>query len=157
VRILLGLLLPAYLLISGSVAAAQSSPQELGEAVIRESGAEGVLIQSVENMGPVLIQSFRANIPDLTEPEGDLIMAYFVEEIRVLMPDFVSEVGAVYAENFTAEELQDILDFYRSPTGQKLNERLPVLTQAGQAVGERLGERAMNAAMPRIVELLENR
>jgi len=157
VRILLGLLLPAFLVFSGSMAAAQSSPQELGEAVVRESGAESILIQTVEASGPLIIQSFRASIPDLTEPEGDLIMTYFVNEIRILMPNFVSDVGAVYAANFTAEELQDILDFYRSPTGQKLTERQPILSEAGQAVGERLGERAMTAALPRITELLENR
>ncbi|MEE2527096.1 DUF2059 domain-containing protein [Hyphobacterium sp. HN65] len=136
---------------------AQDRHHELAVAVVQESGAEEMMIELIGSMGPLLTQSFRASIPDLTEPEGDRIMEFFLDEIRVLMPEFINDVAEIYVEHFTEEELEDILSFFRSSTGQKLNSLQPVLSSQGQVIGERLGEQAMMNAMPRITELLENR
>ena len=47
----------------------------------------------------------------------------------------------IYAENFTEPQLDDILAFYRSPTGQVLVEKLPALTaQAMQIAQSRVEE-----------------
>jgi uncharacterized protein len=58
--------------------------------------------------------------------------------------EFADMVATVYAANFSAQELHEITAFYRTPTGQKLPERLPAIAQQnitlGQAWGAKIGE-----------------
>jgi len=53
-------------------------------------------------------------------------------------PKFISEIGKVYEEHFTEPEIDQILAFYFSEVGQKMLEKIPVLQDAGQEVGERV-------------------
>ena len=74
------------------------------------------------------------------EPTADDLAA--VEEImRAGLAEFLTAevwqetVAAVYAENFTAAELQETVAFYTSPTGRKILSHGQVLDQAvGEAV-----------------------
>jgi hypothetical protein len=52
---------------------------------------------------------------------------------RTLKDDMVT----AYASTFTAEELQGILDFYRSPIGKKLIEKTPQLTRKSMELQEK--------------------
>jgi hypothetical protein len=51
------------------------------------------------------------------------------------------QFAAAYAEEFTEEELEQLLAFYTSPLGIKVAERTPTLTQKGAMIGEEIGER----------------
>ncbi|MDT8390480.1 MAG: DUF2059 domain-containing protein [Lentisphaeria bacterium] len=44
--------------------------------------------------------------------------------------DWVTMFSEIYAEVFTTKELQDLIDFYLSPIGQKMIEKQPQLMQA---------------------------
>ncbi|WP_421792194.1 DUF2059 domain-containing protein [Hyphobacterium sp.] len=145
------------MLVVTAAAQAQDNRQALAEQVVRESGADSMMIQTIQATSPLIIEAFRADVPDLTQPEGEMIVGYFIDEIRTLMPQFIAEISAIYAQNFTEEELQQLLDFYRSPVGQRLIEVQPQIATQAQVVGERLGQQAMTNAMPQIQTLIENR
>ncbi len=59
-----------------------------------------------------------------------------------------------YARNFTQAELEQIADFYRTPTGQKLIARQPAISaEVSQAMAQRFGPRmqaAEKAIAPRL-------
>jgi uncharacterized protein len=55
------------------------------------------------------------------------------------MEDLFKEMIPVYKKHFTHQEIKDIIDFYESPTGKKLSQKTPVLTQESMAVGQRWG------------------
>lgn len=63
--------------------------------------------------------------------------------------DFMPEVARLYVEVFDQDELQGLVDFYRSPLGRKMLARMPELMQGSMAIAER----QMAATMPRIEEL----
>jgi hypothetical protein len=52
-----------------------------------------------------------------------------LERIQIdYMMNLVKDGPAVYARHFTAEELREVVAFYRTPTGRKLLERTPQLS-----------------------------
>jgi hypothetical protein len=46
------------------------------------------------------------------------------------------KMAAVYANEFTEEELKQITVFYNSPVGQKVGQKLPSLTQRAMMIGQ---------------------
>lgn len=46
------------------------------------------------------------------------------------------KIAAIYANEFTEDELKQITAFYNSPVGQKVGQKLPSLMQQGMMVGQ---------------------
>lgn len=63
--------------------------------------------------------------------EFDAIMQKFLAYKEEMMADF----AALYAANFTAAEMKEVADFYRSGTGAKFISSMPSLMQQGAAIG----------------------
>lgn len=59
---------------------------------------------------------------------------------------FMPEIAQIYVDVFTQEELEAVLAFYRSPTGQKMLAKMPELMQRSMAVGQQ----QMTGLMPEI-------
>jgi hypothetical protein len=62
------------------------------------------------------------------------------------------DVAAVYAEVFSVEELREINDFYRSPLGKKMIERMPELMQKSMMITQS----RMKSMMPELQALGED-
>ena len=71
-------------------------------------------------------------LPQVGTPEGQKaiaeIRAYLSERMAVYAPEMLAGVEAVYAREFTADQLRDILAFYRSPTGREMSRKLPEIS-----------------------------
>ena len=66
---------------------------------------------------------------------------------KALEPDYVD----IYAKNFTDEQLDAILVFYKSPAGIALVDKLPTLT----AEGSQLAQAKMKALQPQLRQLIQ--
>ena len=69
--------------------------------------------------------------------EFDVTMKKFLSYKEDMMTDF----AALYAESFTAEEMKQVADFYRSGTGAKFIQMTPALMQKGAQIGMKYSER----------------
>jgi uncharacterized protein len=65
-----------------------------------------------------------------------------------LEPDYVK----LYADNFTDEELDGILAFYKSPAGKSMIEKLPALT----AQSFQLAQTRMTTLIPQIKQMVQD-
>ena len=63
-----------------------------------------------------------------------------------LKPDMVK----LYTSNFSEQELQELISFYQSPVGQKVLEKMPMLTEKAA----RLTQGKLQAAVPQVNKLL---
>ncbi len=52
---------------------------------------------------------------------------------------FADLLAGIYARNFTVDEIHDLTAFYRSPTGQKLIARQPIIARESLAAGQQFG------------------
>ena len=60
------------------------------------------------------------------------------ETVAVLMPRYVEHMSKVYAETYTAEELEGLIAFYSSPVGQSVLAKAPELAPEASRAMERL-------------------
>jgi hypothetical protein len=67
------------------------------------------------------------------------IKAEFERAVAELSDAIMQDAPAIYARHFTAQELKDMVAFYRSPAGTKAMKEMPlVLTEIGQQTAPRL-------------------
>jgi hypothetical protein len=82
------------------------------------------------NLKPTIVQ----NRPEV-EKQYDAMMPMFQQQARQRVNELIDALAAVYARNFTVDELNVIAAFYATPAGQKLTEMTPTLgPQSMQAI-----------------------
>jgi len=89
----------------------------------------------IKNLKPAIVQ----NRPEV-ERDYDAIWPLLLEGANVRVNEIVDEIAAVYARNFTADELRDIAAFYQRPTGQKFLEKQAVVAQQSMQIGQNFGK-----------------
>src|SRR5262249_30918455 len=77
---------------------------------------------------PALMQAMKPaiaqNRPEV-ERDYDAMVPLLLDGMNARMNDLIEQIAALYARNFTADELREAVAFYRGPTGQKIVQKLP--------------------------------
>lgn len=55
----------------------------------------------------------------------------------------MSEIAPIYAKDYSDKEMLALVDFYKSPLGQKTQEVTPFITQESMAIAQRKGQETM--------------
>ena len=70
----------------------------------------------------------------------DLFVARFSKRMDEQIPEFLDLVAQVYAREFSEEDLQNLLGFYRTPTGQHLLAKTAMIGKSMALAGKQWGE-----------------
>jgi hypothetical protein len=119
---------------------AQAPAPRTKEAAIRElldvTGAGKLGLQVVTQM----VGSLKTTAPDLPEAFWSRFMA------KVNVDEMVEMVVPIYAKHLTLEEVEDVVAFYKTPSGRKVIATMPVIMgeciTVGQAWGMKIGQQA---------------
>jgi hypothetical protein len=84
----------------------------------------------------------------------DAVLPKMAEAYAPYYTAMVDAAAAVYAKNFTADELREIEAFYSRPTGKKFLEKSQAMAQQSTQVGQETGRKATEALRARLSELL---
>lgn len=111
------------------------------EALVREylavTQSNALAMQMMEPMIPVFQQAYPSVPPEFFES----IMA------EMAAGDLVEFLVPVFTKNLTVQELEAAIAFYRTPEGQSLLRKTPIIMQesqrAGALWGEQMGERIL--------------
>jgi uncharacterized protein len=106
----------------------------------------------VQQLKPAIVQ----NRPQV-ERDYDAIMPLMLDSMNARVSEIIDQVAALYARNFTAAELNEVVAFYRGPTGQKFIQKLPLITQESMVIGQRFGQSIATELRSRIVDELRKR
>lgn len=96
---------------------------------------------------PIIEQNLKkAIVQDRPEVEKqyDAMMPVFTQKVQDRVGQMTDTIADIYARNFTLKELQDLIAFYQSPTGQKFLEKQPAIVQATMAAGSAFGQSVVN-------------
>ncbi len=132
-------------------AEAKAAATELFEVMDLEMMMKGATEQALE---PQLIQMRRAGISELGMAELKKEMLDFMNEVmawEVLKPELVD----LYATEFTKEELDDLIAFYKTPTGQKAIKTMPRLMGEGMMIGQRAVQARAPELQQRIAPIIQ--
>jgi len=89
----------------------------------------------MQGMKPAIVQ----NRPEV-ERDYDAVLPLMLGLTNERIGDYIEVMATIYARNFSAAELAEVAAFYRTPTGQKMLEKLPSLTQESMLAGQRFGQ-----------------
>lgn len=81
----------------------------------------GVFETSVVETGIQTLQLLSQQNPELFDPANEAI-GVVIQQYNGRKGELLDQFARVYAVRFTMEELQEIVAFYESPTGQKLSQ-----------------------------------
>jgi len=79
-----------------------------------------------------VIDQFKAMVAE--EKQAD-----FVKDVNATFPSLYSDMAKIYMEEFTHDEIKDLIKFYQTPTGKKMADKAVVLSQKGMMAGQTWG------------------
>jgi len=97
--------------------------RQLFEAMHMERTMAGVTAA----MAPTMRRQLEAAAPQMTSQQQAAIAQVTNELMQEMTRRLTAEMTPVYASTFTEKELTEVLAFYRSPTGQSMLEKTPLV------------------------------
>jgi hypothetical protein len=141
-----------------------SSDEARKSALIRElfvamGLAEGLAPMMEKMVGPMADHVARLNPgrPEVAEIARRTMTEHLIPTMRRYEPEFAKGVEALYARHFDAEDIEAMLEFYRSPAGRKLVAAQVEMASEIALFSMTISQRAVRDAMPGIVEDLRKR
>jgi uncharacterized protein len=106
----------------------------------------------IEGMKPAIVQGRPQVARDF-----DAIMPIVISGATQRLDELAEMLAEVYARNFTADEIRDLIAFYKTPTGQKLLQRQAAVARASLAAGQQFGRELVADVQQQIAEELRKR
>jgi hypothetical protein len=109
---------------------------------------------------PILMQHLKPAVVQgrpQVERDFDVIMPMLIQGMTSRLDELTDAMANIYAQNFTVAEMRQLIQFYRSPIGQKLLEKTPAVAQQSMAVGQQFAARLVEDMKGRMIEELRKR
>jgi hypothetical protein len=148
----LALLLTAPVQAQSPGADSEAAAKELVATIKVGDQFKALLPIIFQQLKPAIVQN-RANV----ERDYDALVPILQDRMMTRLSELESSIVAVYAGNFSAAELRDLIAFYKTPTGQKLLEKTPLIAQQTLALGRKFGEVAGVEAQHEMVDELRKK
>jgi hypothetical protein len=126
---------------------AEAAARELVDTMKLPDQFKALLPTIIQHLKPAIVQ----NRPDVGR-DFDAMMPVVQEKMAARLGELSNAMAAVYASNFTAAELSDLTAFYKSPTGQKLLQKTPVIAAQTMAAGQKFGQAAAADAQKQMMD-----
>lgn len=117
-----------FALMGGSISLADDATNKAAEELLLAMKADKVLNQSIDEM--LDVQAKQNPAMGRLRP----VMKKFFDK-HMSWNAIKTDMIALYAKEFTKEELEEMTRFYKSPVGQKMAEKTPLLTAKGMELG----------------------
>lgn len=153
------LIIGSVLLLSICAAPAQTpSPEAMTEA--RNLVTTLKLTDQYKALLPVILLGLKPALtqdrPEL-ERDYDALMPTIADTYAPYYNAMVDAAAAVYANNFSVDELREIEAFYRRPAGQKYLQKSQAIAQLSSQVGQDASRKATDDLRARLTELLRQK
>lgn len=135
------LLLSLFILSTGAFAQTRPTPEHV-RTFLEATGAANMGMQMMNNMTEML----RKNVPQVPEE----FWAEFAKEAR---PDtLINLVIPVYVKHYTDEEIVQLIEFYKTPLGKKIIEKMPAIAKESFVIGEEWGKKTAEVAVKKLMD-----
>ena len=125
---------------------ALAAPPAENLAAARELVQAAKMTDNFKQVLPILVQNLKQTVvqnrPEV-EKQYEALMPRFNQAAAQRLNELSDAMAAIYARNFSVDELHDITAFFRSPTRQKYLQLVPSLTQQSMAAGQQFGQEIM--------------
>ncbi len=113
-----------------------------------------------KRMLPTILQALKPALvqgrPQM-EKQIEIIFPIMLDSLNARLDEIADEMASLYARNFTPDEMRDLVVFYRSPTGQKFIDKMPVVAKEAMEIGQAWGRKMAGELQTKIAEELRKR
>jgi uncharacterized protein len=131
---------------------AEAAARELIVTMKIDDQFKALLPMIMKTMKPAIVQN-RADV----EREYDALVPVLLAGMQARLGEFSDAVVAVYASNFSADELRAATAFYRTPAGQTFLQKSPLVAQQTMLLGQKFGQSVGADAQKRMIEQLRGK
>ena len=130
----------------------QALANELLETMHYKEQVSAILPGIMKAMKPSVVQG-RAEI----DREYDVLTPVMIEAFKARLSELSAAAAIVYARNFSGEDLQALIAFYKTPAGQRLLQKLPTVTQELLVAGGKFGQSVAEDMRKKMIEELKKK
>ena len=94
--------------------------------------------------------------PDLAKDLNE-VAAHIRTELQPRFGEITNEVALLYAQNFTEQELKQILAFYKTPTGQKLLNNQPKVIESSMQFAQKWANKLSDEVVSKMREEMKKK
>jgi hypothetical protein len=105
-----------------------------------------------KNLKPAIVQG-RADV----EQQYDALVPAMLEAFRQRVSELSDAAAIVYARNFSIDDLHALNDFYKTPAGQRLLQKMPTISQEMMGAGMKFGQSIGGEVQKRMVDELRKK
>jgi|ERR1700722_11584069 hypothetical protein len=131
---------------------ALSAAKELLETMHYKEQVSAILPGVFKALKPSIVQG-RAEV----DREYETLTPVMLEGFQARLSELSEAAALVYARNFSSDDLRALTAFYKTPTGQRLLQKLPVVTQEVMVVGTKFGQSVAEQIRKRMIEELRKK
>lgn len=93
--------------------------------------------KSMATMTANVVDAFSNNVPEQNRAQFKTVLNNFFKKY-LNWESVKDDFKRIYAEEFSEEELNQLVKFYNTPLGKKVNEKMPILQQKGMQLGQKI-------------------
>lgn len=134
------------------------SPETLAAA--KELMVASKMVENTKLVFPTIMQQLKPLIVrgnPLVERDYDALVPVMQSAMESNLQAFLDEGAKIYARHFTAEEMRQVANFYRTPAGAKFVQKQPEVAKESMAMGQRFGQAMAQDFQKRMTEELRKR
>jgi hypothetical protein len=106
----------------------------------------------LKNLKPAIVQG-RADV----DRDYEAMMPGLLDAFQSRIGELSDAAAAIYASNFSADELRTVIAFYKTPAGQKFLQKQPIILQQTMAAGQQFGQSVAADMKKRVIEELRKK
>jgi hypothetical protein len=131
---------------------ALAAARELVETVHLTEQYKAVLPGLFKAIKPSIVQG-RAEV----DKQYDALVPVMEEAFKARVSEMIDAAAIVYAKNFSADDLQALSAFYKTPAGQRLLQKTPAVAQELTTVGTKFGQSVGRDVEQRMIDELRKK
>lgn len=138
--------------VAGTARADTDAKRAKVDMLLVVSGTAETTTQMVRTLLPQFLGMLRQAFPGAPPAVMQAFDEEIKRELQAATPELIDEMAALYARNFTREEVEAMIAFWQTPAGRKMAQLLPRITQESLVLGQSWGQRGAIRAFGRLQE-----
>ncbi|MDG5497122.1 DUF2059 domain-containing protein [Niveispirillum sp. BGYR6] len=119
---------------------------EKARALIETTGMATISQQIMDGLMGQVEKMALAQNPGREKDIHTLVQDHIRPALKNGLPELMQGMEALYASNFTVDEMDQIITFYRTPVGRKSLQQMPQIMQQSMALGQAWASKIMAQA-----------
>lgn len=140
----------------GPLSASAANIESVRE-LMKVMNSQKMLQDILPSMSGIIVNSLKQGHPDLPPDVPDIVAKVVSDSISPLIPEMIKASEKLYADSLTEEEVTGAIAFYKTPAGQGILKKMPMIVQQGMQNGQTIVQAHIPEIQQRLKEELQKR